>query len=162
MEPKYLFGIDPGTRCGWAVHDGERVVTSGVWDLKPQRHEGAGMRYVRLRGYLNILVGAFKPRLIVYEEVRRHAGTSAAHIYGGITGALQEYGEDVGIPYTALPVGSIKKRATGKGNASKQMMVDSARSELGRDPADDNEADAMWIAQFGAEMYPVKVLGVEP
>ena len=41
-----------------------------------------------------------------------------------------------------MPVGTIKKHATGKGNASKDDMIASVRLR-GHNPADDNEADAL-------------------
>jgi Holliday junction resolvasome RuvABC endonuclease subunit len=41
-----------------------------------------------------------------------------------------------------LPVGTIKRHATGNGNASKEAVIAAVRS-LGFDPADDNEADAL-------------------
>ena len=53
-------GIDPGSSCGWAVldEDGKRVA-SGTWDLKPKRHQGAGMRYVRCARMLRELLEAY-------------------------------------------------------------------------------------------------------
>ena len=38
----------------------------------------------------------------------------------------------------------IKKFATGKGNANKEAMIEAAK-ELGYNPKDDNEADAIHI-----------------
>lgn len=139
-----IVGIDPGTRCGWALlEDGERVA-SGTWDLKSRRHEGGGMRYLRFRRYLLELL-AHEPEAVVYEEVRRHAGTSAAHVYGGLVGQLTALCESRQIPYQAIPVGTIKRCATGKGNASKAAMIAAARSQWGA-VGDDNEADALWCA----------------
>ena len=53
-----------------------------------------------------------------------------------------------------MPVGTIKKHATGRGNARKDAMLAAARAR-GHSPADDNEADALallyWaIARHGA------------
>ena len=45
----------------------------------------------------------------------------------------------------AFSATEIKKHATGKGNASKPMMIEAARNKLGYTGADDNEADALWI-----------------
>src|SRR5687767_6031736 len=85
-----ILGIDPGTHCGWALRHGEGRVDSGVWNLAPKRFEGGGMRWVRLRTHLRELLGASRPAILAYEEVRRHAGTTAAHIYGGIVAVIQE------------------------------------------------------------------------
>ena len=147
-----IIGIDPGTACGWAVHDTKpKTWISGVWDLKSRRHEGGGMRFLRLRGYLQELLDATPGgRVVIYEEVRRHMGTDAAHVYGGIIAVITEECEARGIPYLGVPVGTVKKLATGKGNAGKPAMIAAALDRWpGFEPADDNEADARWIAVAG-------------
>lgn len=124
----HYLGIDPGTACGWAILDehGNRI-GSGVWDLSPQRHEGAGMRYLRLRHYLNdALNSVSRIDAVGYEEVARHAGTQAAHIYGGIVATVQTWCENANIPYSGVPVGTVKRTATGKGSASKVAMIQAA------------------------------------
>ena len=88
-----------------------------------------------------------------FEEVRRHPSTDASHVYGGFLGLLTAFAEHHQIPYQGVPVGTIKKHATGKGNANKDAMVAAMRA-LGHQPVDDNEADALallhWaIAQEG-------------
>lgn len=139
-------GIDPGTTCGWCVlrPDGSRIA-SGTWDLRPRRHEGGGMRYVRLERYLSELLDAHPDAILGYEEVRRHAGTDAAHVYGGIVGIITAVCERRTVPYSGVPVGTVKRTATGKGNADKAAMVASATARWG-EVADDNEADACWVA----------------
>lgn len=145
----FTLGIDPGTKCGWAVLDaaGDRIA-SGVLDLRSRRHEGGGMRFVRARRKLAEVIEAYPPSAVIYEEIRRHAGTTAAHVYGGIVAVLSALCEELSLPYQGIPVGTVKKYATGKGNASKDMMMQAARSKWPEVPAkmDDNEADALWIA----------------
>ena len=77
-----------------------------------------------------------------FEEVRRHLGVDAAHAYGGFLGGLTSWCEAKGIAYLGVPVGSIKKHATGKGNAGKREIMDAVRVK-GFEPVDDNEADAI-------------------
>jgi Holliday junction resolvasome RuvABC endonuclease subunit len=142
-----ILGIDPGTNCGWAIVEGGNVLASGVWDLKPRRHEGGGMRFVKFRSSLLRIIEGYGPLSAVgYEEVRRHAGTDAAHVYGGIVAVLSEALEGLRLPYMGIPVGTVKKLATGKGNADKEAMIAAAAQVLGREPGDDNEADAIWVA----------------
>jgi Holliday junction resolvasome RuvABC endonuclease subunit len=143
-----VLAIDPGTSCGyaWAEANHESALRataarSGFWDLKPHRHEGGGMRYLRLRGYLHKIA----PNVVVYEEVRRHLGTDAAHIYGGIIGEIGSFCELHNIPYTAIPVGTVKKHATGKGNASKEAMLEAAIKQFGSPLGSHDQADALWI-----------------
>lgn len=144
-----ILAIDPGTKCGYAVKlDGVR--TSGVWDLSVHRYEGDGMRYVRLRRYLREIG---KVDMIVFEEVRRHAGCIAAHIYGGVISHIMEYAEENRINYVACPVGTLKKFATGKGNAGKDEMIKACRERLNVKPKDDNEADALWLLAWAVSEY---------
>ena len=100
------------------------------------------MRFLRFRQWLDRL--PFAPTAVYYEEVRRHRGTDAAHIYGGLQGQLTAWCEERGIPYQGIPVGSIKKHATGKGNAGKDEMIIAAQ-QAGLMSTDDNEADAWWL-----------------
>jgi len=145
-----IVAIDPGTRCGWCIHDThEDWWHSGVWNLKGSRYEGSGMRFVRFRSLVReLLANANHPDLVAYEEVRRHMGVDAAHVYGGLVAVLQEVCETEvhPVPYLGIPVGTIKRAATGRGNASKDDMVQAARERWAGWDGDDNEADARWIA----------------
>lgn len=144
-------GIDPATACGYAVidADGNRI-TSGTWQLK-RKHESNGMRWIRLHKKLSDLRDTITAEVgdivLAYEMVARHNGTAAAHVYGGLVAAIQAWCETVGIEYTAIPVGQIKRTATGKGNANKQMMIDAAQAKWNLANIDDNEADALWVAE---------------
>lgn len=142
-----VLGLDLGTRCGWALVEGVQIV-SGVWDLRPRRFEGGGMRMLRLRRHLAELA----PTRVFLEEVRRHAGTDAAHVYGGMLGIVSAWCEECGVPYAGVPVGTVKRRATGKGNAGKGEMVEAARREFSRpELASEDEADALWVLRCGLD-----------
>jgi Holliday junction resolvasome RuvABC endonuclease subunit len=54
------------------------------------------------------------------------------------------------VPYQGVPVGTIKKHATGKGNANKAAMIAATKAK-GFNPADDNEADAIAILLWAIE-----------
>lgn len=141
-----LLGIDPGTKCGYATMSDDGRIESGVLNLTPRRHEGGGMRFLRMRRHLAEILETAKPQAVAYEEVRRHLGTDAAHIYGGIVAIIQSECEARQIPYSGIPVGTVKKLATGKGNADKGMML-AAAAERWPDAtmSDDNEADARFV-----------------
>ncbi len=151
-----LLAIDPGTHCGWALRDLATGVYlgSGVWDLGARRHEGGGMRFLRLRSYLLEVLDGVTVGLVAYEEVRRHLGTDAAHIYGGIVASITAECEARGIPYCGIPIATIKKAATGRGNADKAAMVAAAAARWpGWEPETDDEADARWIAEAAAAEF---------
>lgn len=141
-----LLALDLGTTTGFCCGNHEHLV-SGVWLLKQGRFDGGGMRFVKFRSELNEVGIAYKLDRVAYEEVRRHIGTDAAHVYGGLQAILTEWCETNGIPYEGIPVGTIKKFATGKGNANKDAMVAYAR-RLGTHIENDNEADAIALFQL--------------
>lgn len=135
-----LLALDLGTKTGWAT-SANGVVASGTANFSATRWEGGGMRYLRFTRWLDE-IGRDGLSHIYYEQVRRHAGTDAAHVYGGLMATLTAWSELRGVPYAGVPVGTIKKHATGKGNANKAAMIAAAEAR-GFAPADDNEADAL-------------------
>lgn len=143
-----LLALDLGQQTGWAVLSTNREMTSGSCTFKPNRFEGGGMSMLRFRNWLEemqSLVGPFKA--VLFEEVRAHKGTTAAHIYGGFLGQLTCWCEINNIPYQGVPVATIKKEVTGKGNAGKDEVITAVRA-LGFNPSDDNEADAIAILHW--------------
>ena len=146
-----LLALDLGTTTGWALCAPDGLITSGTASFKPGRYDGGGMRYLRFTNWLTELDRRSGPiATIWFEEVRRHAGTDAAHVYGGLMASLTSWGELRGIPYEGVPVGTIKRHATGKGNANKVAMIAAAQAR-GFSPADDNEADAIAILHWAIE-----------
>jgi len=146
-----LLAIDLGTTTGWALRSTEGLITSGTVSFRPSRYDGGGMRYLRFQNWLAEMDRLSGPiATIFYEEVRRHAGTDAAHVFGGLLATLTAWAEMRGVPYQGVPVGTIKKHATGKGTASKAAMIAAAKAK-GFSPADDNEADATAILLWAIE-----------
>jgi len=146
-----ILALDLGTTTGWALRSRDGGITSGTMTFRPSRFEGGGMRFLRFRGWLAELAAlSGGVARIVFEEVRAHAGTDAAHIYGGFLGTLTAWCEEHEVPYEGVPVGTIKRYATGKGNADKAKMV-AAIQARGFAPADDNEADAIALLLWATD-----------
>lgn len=143
-----VLALDLGTTTGWCCGKPRQII-SGTWDLRPRRFDGGGMRYLRFREMLGhmIVPELERPKLVVFEEVRRHAGTDAAHVYGGLLATLTSWCEEHGIPYEGVPVQTIKRFATGKGNGGKNAVLAAVRS-WGFSPIDDNEADAIALWHY--------------
>ena len=109
------------------------------------------MRYLRFKHWLTEVKSTTGGIDAVYlEEVRRHAGTNAAHIYGGFLAHVTAWCEHHGVPYRGVPVGTIKRHVTGKGNASKPAVIEAVRAR-GFVPIDNNEADAIALLLWAIE-----------
>ena len=157
MNTMTILALDLGTQTGWALTSRDGSITSGSQSFKPQRFEGGGMRFLRFKRWLTDIKQCNDGiDQVVFEEVRRHVGVDAAHAYGGFMGQLTAWCEHHQIPYQGIPVGTIKKHATGKGNASKDEMVASVRAR-GHAPTDDSEADAIALLYLAREMATEEV-----
>ncbi len=89
-----ILALDLGTTTGWALHNADGLITSGTVSFRPGRFEGGGMRYLRLTKWLGEIDRLSGPiGVIHFEEVRRHAGTDASHIYGGLLATLTAWAE---------------------------------------------------------------------
>ena len=149
--PATVLALDLGTTTGWALRLPDGSVTHGFVSFKPQRFEGGGMRYLRFRRWLDEMQELTNAESqqgglasIYFEEVRRHLGVDAAHAYGGFLATLTSWCEHQKIPYQGVPVGTIKRHATGKGNAGKAEVIEAMKAR-GFVVSDDNEADALAI-----------------
>lgn len=150
-----ILALDLGSQTGWAIRQKDGQINSGSETFKPQRFEGGGMRYLRFKRWLTEIKQCGDGIDAVYfEEVHRHIGVDAAHAYGGFMATLTAWCEHHAIPYQGVPVGTIKKHATGRGNAGKAEMV-AAATARGHIPTDDNEADALALLHWAIETQEV-------
>ena len=150
-NPRTILALELGTTTGWALRGHDGLITSGNVSFRPGRFDGGGMRYLRFTGWLTEIDRLSGPiEAIWFEEVRRHAGTDAAHVYGGFLASLTAWCEERGLAYQGVPVGTIKRHVTGKGNADKQAVIAAVR-DRGFMPTDDNEADAIAILLWALE-----------
>ena len=151
-----ILALDLGTMTGWALRGSDGHITSGSESFRPQRFEGGGMRFLRFKRWLTeIKQSCDEIDCLHFEEVRRHVSTDAAHAYGGFLATLTAWCEHHQIPYQGVPVGTIKKHATGKGNASKEDVIAAVQAR-GHDPVDDNEADALALLLWAIEQHALE------
>ena len=102
-----------------------------------------GSELVLIEGYLNKSMSA---------------GTTGM-VHGAVRSILLEHG----IPYATLPPASLKKYATGNGNATKTDMALAAMKRAGLEIRNDNECDAwwLWVAAMdysGQPVFPLPAL----
>lgn len=147
-----ILALDLGTKTGFALGSKftPKDVESGTVDFRPKKFASFGRRAKDFAAWLDRLNTLNDIDEVVFEEVRRHIGTDAAHIYGAFLAEVTAYCEDNAIPFKGEPVGTIKKHATGKGNTKKDGMIAAAVS-WGFSPVDDNEADALALLRMRLE-----------
>lgn len=140
-----VLALDLGSKCGWATCSRDGLIAGGTENFSTARHQGHGRRWLAFREFLSerrSALGAIET--VYYEDVKQHAGTLAAHAYGGFLAMLECWCAVNNVRLEPVGVGVVKKHWTGKGNADKQAMIVAAAAK-GFCPVDDNHADALAI-----------------
>ncbi len=140
-----ILAIDLGSQCGWARSSRDGTVVGGSESFSPSKCGGRGQRWLAFRQFLNDQRNAAgEIQVVYYEDVKQHAGTLAAHAYGGFLALLEAWCVSNHLLLKPVGVGTVKKHWTGNGAAKKDLMVSTARGK-GFAVVDDNHADALAI-----------------
>jgi len=146
-----ILALDPGTITGWAMYEHGHWFT-GTYDLKPRRGDGAGMRFLRLWEKLDEFMLHHAISRVVYELPAGHYKSGAADdCIKGIVSHIQSWCERNKVPCEGYSPAEIKKFATGKGNAKKEIVF-AAAQERWPTISDHNEADARWLLEMVLSM----------
>lgn len=139
-----ILALDCATQTGWAaLVDG--AVESGVQTFDVRRGESRGMRFLRFRAWLLEMIDRVQPGAIVYEQAH-HRGGAATEVGVGLATRVMEIACEKEIEYQTVHTGTLKKYATGKGNAGKPLMIAAAEVRWpGQVVEDDNQADALHL-----------------
>jgi Holliday junction resolvasome RuvABC endonuclease subunit len=175
-----LLALDLGTKTGWALLDNDGSVRSGTWTLGTDKElaQAKAMKLDRCCDFrpsrLFDRINELKPELIYFEDVQFASTQLQAQLWGSLRGIVTLFFPAAKI--RAVPVGTLKKFATGKGNALKPAMaaalekapgffmgvtrrgkpqlfktptlVDVITAAQQAIPVDDNEVDAIHLLNF--------------
>ena len=113
--------------------------------------------------YVKNVVESFLEAGVQFVAFEGYSYNSVGRVFelGEMGGVLKLLAYEKGVPSIIVPPVSLKKFATGNSGADKSAMMARAEIEMGRKPADDNQADAFFlslIARYAhtGEMPPVR------
>ncbi|URF05950.1 polynucleotidyl transferase [Cupriavidus campinensis] len=141
---------------GWALGLRDGKLRSGTESFAARRNEGPGQRWLKFQAWLGQqYTSAGELQAIYYELVMAHGtkdnpNTLAAHVYGGFEAFLQAFADRNRIRLIGVAVGTIKKSATGKGNAKKEQVIAAMRAR-GHRVIDDNHGDALALLGYARQ-----------
>lgn len=98
--------------------------------------------------------------LAVIEDLVHSARGASAGPLGMLHGAVRLALHREHIPLAFVPPASVKKYATGRGNATKPDMRMALYQRAGLDLRDDNQVDAWWLAAMAADAAGVPLVEV--
>lgn len=149
-----ILSLDLATNTGWASYDNGSInIGSANFSLK--RGESPGMRFLRCRSWLRemkTLMGNID--LIVYEQPHQRGG-HPTQVAMGLVAEVLSFSARANIETTTYHATSLKKWATGKGNAKKEAMIKEAESR-GYKVANDDEADAVLMLEHTLDDLHIK------
>ena len=150
MTGNRILAIDPGTKMGWAYWDGEQV-TSGTEDFSEEVGVSWAAAWWRLRHWLDDMTEEMGPGIIAFEDQWRIRGKWAPLCWGWQHEILTFcHLRQHDIRPLVVNAATLKRWATGDGNATKAAMMWAARAR-GYDPQTDDEADALLIRAWAQE-----------
>jgi len=142
---RLYIGFDLGTHCGVGLLSEDTVYAEVEAFPAP-------MRFKKFRDYLyegfDIPASQAKKEdiRVAYEQPHTR-GRYATRVLVGMEAMLIDVCEELELPKPlSVHTGTLKKFATGKGNASKAEMMAAASNLAARQITDDNEADAIHVA----------------
>jgi Holliday junction resolvasome RuvABC endonuclease subunit len=139
-----VIGIDPSISATGVALPEE------LFTIKTTLKQGDGERLLILYRTLGKALFQHDYDLAVIEDLPTHA--MSAGLTGRAQGIVRLSLAMWKVPYVAVPPATLKKFATGKGNAKKDAMRQAWLEFSGEDNADDNQVDAAWLRIIGLHL----------
>lgn len=177
--------LDLGTNCGFSLQT-DQFSQTGTWilatpkEMLQARKEGwerrLDPRFRQLLDLITNIVSRYEVRRIIFEDVIFMSSQAQAQLWASLRAAIwsasiicwnRQTGKEIDVQ--AIPVGTLKKFATGNGGADKNEMAE-ALAKLDRTLSmkvenvkgkfvnvltksdghvmDDNEVDAIWLSRY--------------
>lgn len=149
-----ILALDLGTKTGYATNVGG-TFKCGTWKLATPKEVAAwgesrltrrgDPRICRLRDHIQELE---QPDIIVFEDVQFSSTTMQTQLWSSLRAVVWMFScAECKTIIEAVPVGTLKKFATGNGTADKEAMMASLVRRVGAIDTswDDNAIDAYWL-----------------
>lgn len=154
-----IAAIDPSTkRIGYAGPDGlvaSLTAKAGPHDRARRLSELAGALERHLRLFPPL------PELVAIEDYTLEVpGKRALVRLGELGGVLRLRLFELGVDFIEVSPTSLKRHATGRGNATKEQMVDRAHA-LGAAVTNDDEADAWLLRRMARQAHGLEAMELD-
>lgn len=147
-----ILALDLGRTFGWAYCTRGGKISSGSFsplETKAKtKNELRGDKFCAFYKWLKVFKNNHKNiDIVVYEHVNFFTSNEVSQGFGGYLAMVYLFCNEISAPYKGVSVATIKKATTGMGRASKEDMIEAVKN-LGHNPKDDNEADALALLHY--------------
>lgn len=141
-----IMGVDPSITC-----TGVSLPDATTRAIKPRSSGDDRLR--EIADHLHVAAVGCGAELVVMEGLFGVYKGEAARVIPMLHGALRLELQRLPVPYVVLNPKTLKRFATGDGNADKAKMAQAARVRLGRAYGTSDECDADWCRIAGRFAY---------
>ena len=162
-----ILALDLATKTGFAHSCGQ----SGVWDLSIGRDESSGMRLLRFEGKLNEVYRSVGIDVIAFEAISVSKGVKAdinvTKLASKLQAIAERFCETNGVEHCSRHYNTIKAHSLPPVVGTKMVRDKAAMFEAaklkwpGREYADDNEVDALWLLDLVQSELVMSPTGVD-
>lgn len=143
--------IDPGQNLGWALWDGEKLISHGVQKTRPGISDRT--RKKELDRWFYSVMKNEKPGLVVMEyQVMSRFFSKAILDLNLKAGGYITLANLFGVEVFEVNPSEVKKIVTGNGRADKKQVREAVNLAYGLQVEDTNESDAIGIGMAYLEM----------
>ncbi|MBO5970043.1 MAG: crossover junction endodeoxyribonuclease RuvC [Clostridia bacterium] len=136
-----VLALDIATHTGYYSMHG-----SGTWNFTESMRRNNNKQHAAFRNTLIEFISQHNIKVIVAEDVSVNNHFTDTRKLSEFRGILMEICDTLDLPEpTFINPKTVKKWATGNGNADKEMMMRFCKMRWKTNPVDDNEADATHI-----------------
>jgi Holliday junction resolvasome RuvABC endonuclease subunit len=149
-----ILSLDQASRTGWAfTPDLGHKIQSSIIDLPTRGGLSRAKKHKAFYASLQARIIGSEPDLVTYEKpnLGQRMAFPAAMLLLGLAIQIEIVCDDLKVPYVPILNQSVKKFATGKGNAKKPEMVAAAVAR-GWTVRSDDEADALWQLAYVVDL----------
>lgn len=144
-----ILSLDIAIHCGYySTHE------AGTWNFTQRANMSVGEQYQLFYKTIETFVKKHDIKLIIAEDVNVKGQFVGMRKLSEFRGILYYLCAQLGLPDPKfINVKTVKKWATGDGNADKKKMMEYCVKRWGIAPIDDNMADAVHIFKHHVRMY---------
>lgn len=157
-KPRTILGLDLScTETGWAVAIANTNKTQNLLysSIKTNKKDFADDidRFLHINAEIVTVMARYNPDVVFIEDTFVGGNNQTAKKLMQLGGIVRAFLRSIDVPFMDVPPTTLKKFICGKGNASKELVINTVNKVLKTEIKNDNIADSISLALFGCHQY---------